>query len=116
MIRNLYEETKGILKDHGKSLSDIIWVGGRDFEIFGEDFIKLANDTYDSGYGAQEVAVDLTLVGKDFWLERHEYDGAEWWEFKTVPTRPKKKRHITRIMGGMWDTLDWMNGGKEKYS
>lgn len=22
------------------------------------------------------------------WLERHEYDGSEWWEYKTMPTEP----------------------------
>lgn len=39
----------------------------------------------DEGYGAPEVATDLLVVGADFWLERCEYDGSEWWEFKQMP-------------------------------
>lgn len=26
------------------------------------------------------------VVGDDWWLERHEYDGSEWWEFKRLPS------------------------------
>lgn len=32
----------------------------------------------------------LIVVGKDFWLERHEYDGSEWWEFKSIPMEPEE--------------------------
>jgi len=56
------------------------------------DFKELANCEYDSGYGALEVAKDLLVVGKDWWLERHEYEGLEWWEYKTMPARPKNYR------------------------
>jgi hypothetical protein len=31
----------------------------------------------------------LEIVGDDWWLERHEYDGAEWWEYKTKPSMPE---------------------------
>jgi hypothetical protein len=31
----------------------------------------------------------IIVVGKDWWLERHEYDGSEWWEFKTMPDKNK---------------------------
>ena len=30
----------------------------------------------------------LRIVGKDWWLEREEYDGSEWWEFRTFPQKP----------------------------
>ena len=56
-----------------------------------EEFAKLANKKYDNGYGGNEVPLDLIVVGKDWWLERHEYDGAEWWEFKKLPVKPKQK-------------------------
>lgn len=23
-------------------------------------------------------------------MERHEYDGSEWWEFKTIPIKPNR--------------------------
>ena len=39
----------------------------------------------DSGYGSAEIREDLVIVGKDWWLERDEYDGSEWWAFHTMP-------------------------------
>jgi hypothetical protein len=37
-----------------------------------------------------EIDMGLIVVGKDFWLERHEYDGSEWWEFKSIPMEPEE--------------------------
>ena len=59
-------------------MDDVVWIGGSDFEISREEFLKLADCPYDAGYGAPEVATDLVLVGNDFWLERQEYDGSEF--------------------------------------
>lgn len=43
---------------------------------------------YDRGFGSQEL--EGVVVFKDHtWLERHEYDGSEWWEYKKCPTRKK---------------------------
>lgn len=81
---NLLEETKEILEHNNYTLDDIEWVGTSLHYIDKEEFIKLANVTYYNGFGAQEVADNLILVGKDFWLERHEYDGSEWWELKKI--------------------------------
>lgn len=85
---NLLEETTKKLEENDHSLSDIIWVGCSDFKINLEQFMILANKTYDNGYGGEEVATDLLVAGNDWWLERHEYDGAEWWEYKKIPTEP----------------------------
>lgn len=82
---NLYEETIEILEEHGKTLDDVIGICGADFQITKDDFIKYSNTEYDAGYGSPEVAEDLLIIGADFWLERHEYDGSEWWEFKQLP-------------------------------
>ena len=38
--------------------------------------------------------MDLIVVGKDFWIERHEYDGSELWEFKRMPEEPKETREL----------------------
>ena len=84
-MRNLREETISFLKEHGKKWSDVVGVCGNDFQITKEQFLELANKRYDYGYGRNEVAFDLKIVGKDFWLERQEYDGAEWWEYKELP-------------------------------
>lgn len=82
---NLLEETREELAEHGKTFDDVVAVCGGEFQITKENFLFLADATYDSGYGAQEVANDLLVIGSDFWLERHEYDGSEWWEFKQMP-------------------------------
>jgi len=90
---NLLQETIKKLKEYQKTERDILWVGSEDFGWFTwEDFKKLADTEYNSGHGTQEVASDLLIVGKDFWLERRDYDGAEWWEFKTMLCKPKNYR------------------------
>lgn len=87
--RNLKSETLTILKKYNKSHFDIKWVGCRSFKIPIEEFWELADRMYDAGYGGQEVAEDLLVVGENWWLERHEYDGAEWWEYKELPKEPE---------------------------
>ena len=108
-MSNLLIETERVLKLQGKTLSDVVWVGCTDFQIPINRFVECANQEYDSGYGAPEVATDLLVVGSDFWLERHEYDGQEWWEYKELPEMPHETRNIRRVMGGIWDTLELLN-------
>lgn len=112
-VRNFLKETLEVLKAHGKTLDDIEWIGGFDFCIDRAQFEKLADVEYNPGYGHQEVAKDIQLVGKDFWLERREYDGSEWWEYKAFPRKPAEVRSVSRIVGGYWDTLKWMNEENE---
>ena len=50
-----------------------------------KEFLEHANFEYNDGFGSEEINTELILVGKDFWLERHEYDGSEWWEYKSMP-------------------------------
>jgi hypothetical protein len=95
---NLLQETIYILNENGKSLNDIEWIGNREYTIPKDLFTKLANTEYDSGYGCSEVAEDLIIVGEYWWLERHEYDGAEWWEYKEQPKKPKKERIIQKLI------------------
>lgn len=108
---NLLTETLKVLEENGKSPKDVLWVGFPDsldsYESakflpddakYGtkinpeigtwDDFKKLADRQYDDGYGGAEVNEKLLIVGSDWWLERHEYDGSEWWEFKTLPKKP----------------------------
>lgn len=88
-MRNLKEETLSELESHGKTKEDIRWIGCNKFKIPINLFWKLADKEYDSGYGGVEVAPDLLIVGDNWWLERHEYDGSEWWEYKEKPKEPK---------------------------
>lgn len=83
--------------------------------------MKLADTDYDNSYGATEVADDLIIVGENWWLERHEYDGAEWFEFKEMPLKPEDKidlKAITVIQAKKlgfdvscgWESLNGING------
>ena len=89
---NLFEETLTELASHDKKPGDVRWVGGKDFYFTWEEFCELANYIfYNSLYGIQEIASDLVIVGEDWWMERAESEGSEWWEFKTMPLRPERK-------------------------
>ena len=93
-MNNLLKETKEKLAEHGKSWKDVHYVSV--YDNFSEQkaisipvFKKVINRNYDDGYGHPEVNESLEIVGDDWWLERHEYDGSEWWEYKTKPVRPE---------------------------
>ena len=87
-MTNLKEETLRILNKNGKSADDVVWVGTFECEMPVQSFWEQADAEYYAGYGLENVNSNLLVVGKDFWLERHEYDGSEWWEFKELPQRP----------------------------
>jgi len=101
-VRNLLKETLFILKSNDKKESDVLWCGIQNEGSFSwKTFKKLANFEYNNGYCGNEVASYLLVVGKDFWLERHEYDGSEWWEFKTMPKKPRR-RICKKLFGHLW--------------
>ena len=83
---NLKAETLEFLANHGKTPDDIRWIGNG-VEIPIDEFWRVADRVYDNGYGCAEVCY-IYIVGDDWWMERGEYDGAEWWEFKTMPKKP----------------------------
>ncbi len=100
MLRNLLEETLERMKLRGKLPHDVRWVGlaQGEFSPVGswDDFAKLAAVVdYDSGFGGQVVARDLVVVGDGWWLERGEYDGSEWWSFKSLPVLPGATNALT---------------------
>jgi len=104
---NLLQETLEILSEQGKTKDDVLWCGSGAYGYFTwEDFEELANDDYNEDYGLQEVVTDLLIVGKDFWLERHEYDGSEWWEYKSFPKKPEKYVKPRIIIGDDIGTME----------
>jgi len=114
---NLLKETIKKLKYEGKKAQDVIWCGSKDFRFSWKKFKEVANFDYNNGFGGQEVAEDLKIVGKDFWLERHEYDGSEWWEYKEMPEKTKKtikNPKLTVREYGCWLTLKEMSEHVEK--
>jgi len=90
---NLLTETEEVLENHKLKPGDVNWVGSRDgkYSVSWAVFRKLANKEYNEGYGGAKVVMDLVVVGDGWWLERHEYDGSEWWEFKQIPVMKDQK-------------------------
>ncbi|RVU70031.1 hypothetical protein EJK17_09890 [Lactobacillus xujianguonis] len=74
---------------------------------------KFKTVEYDSGYGGQGLASDLIVFLKDgCWLERHEYDGAEWWELKGKIVKNVQGKPFKVIQDELrWDILKEMNKG-----
>ena len=109
-MSNLWEETIEFLKENDKTFEDVLFIQGEDFKVAKENFEIVAKKTnYNDSFGAQHVATDLVLVGDGWWIERFEYDGSEWWEFKTIPTEKSEVVPIFYLDRGMWDTLKEMN-------
>lgn len=91
---NLWKETVAKLEKHGKTVADIRFVQTYRGRI--ENFEELAKKIdYDDGYGGLEIEPSLVIVGDDWWLERAEYDGAEWFEFKKQPIALDFVEHTT---------------------
>jgi hypothetical protein len=87
---NLLKETLVALQANNFTTKDVLWVGDKNgiMAISWEKFKLIAEKIdYYAGYEGPKIAKDLVIVGKDWWLERHEYDGREWWEFKTIPQK-----------------------------
>lgn len=103
---NLLDETICELVANGKDSDDVLWVGDKDGYTTWSEFVSKADEEYDNGYGGNEVQDKLVIVGSDWWLERGEYDGSEWWEFKSLPKKPsgvKKLANLFDIYEPMWE-------------
>ena len=82
---NLLSETlkkMGIWKQTAQDVAEVQWCSDKKkhcctWEVFEE---AAKGFSYDNGYGCAEVNITLVVLFKDgSWLERGEYDGAEWW-------------------------------------
>lgn len=98
MMINLYTETTEALEEQKLTWDDVLWIGMR-YEYFNEEsdrveipkevFIEQSKNTnYNNGYGRAEINLSLIIVGDNWWLERGEYDGSEWWDYKKMPVKP----------------------------
>jgi len=110
MKYTLLTETLETLKHRGYTPEDVICVFTNTSKFSWEDFAKVADVEYDGGYGAQEVAEDLQIMGKDWWMDRHEYDGSECWVFHAKPdvdSLPYTKPNVLTIRS-LSDWGGWM--------
>lgn len=88
-MTNLYRETTNVLAEYEKTWADVKMLV-LDRYSCDPQFASIALDIdYNDGYGCEMIDLRFMVVGEDFWLERHEYDGLEWWEYKTIPTLPE---------------------------
>lgn len=92
---------------HGKTFEDIDWVGSSDGYIPLDAFKQLADIEYYNGYGGQEIASDLIIVGKDFFMTREDYDGSKWWRYCSLDLfkKPINELKVTKLVGGTWYSL-----------
>lgn len=60
---------------------------GKPVKIFTDLFklLEYLDFEYDDGFGNQEL-FGIILFKDNTWMERAEYDGSEWWEYKKCPT------------------------------
>ena len=111
---NLLENTIEILKTKGKKEVDVKWVGTKTHKCSWQDFKGIADAEFDPGFGSPEVAGDLLIVGDNWWLERHEYGGDEWWEYKELPKEPTETIALKAVTVGQAEKLDFnVSGGWE---
>jgi hypothetical protein len=52
-------------------------------------FIASLDFEYDSGYGSQELFGTVWFTN-GIWMDRHEYDGSEYWDIHRYPTIPSE--------------------------
>lgn len=117
-MTNLLEETKQAMIDSGHTEADIVYIGSRysGHQCSWEEFCDLADEEYNSGFGAQKVASDLVVAFRDGQrLERGEYDGSEGWVANELFKRPDvETKKIKRLICNEyphigWESLDELN-------
>ena len=107
-MTNLLKETTDIMLQYEKNPSDIIFIGSEHSEhsCTWEEFVFLADQEYNAGYGSTQVATDLIIIFNDSSrMDRAEYDGCEWWKFMKPFKMPIKKKHVSTLFGNLWKSL-----------
>ena len=56
-----------------------------------DKFLQTIDFEYDNGFGGQEI-YGVVIYDDKSWSERGEYDGSEWWEYKSLPEIPESCR------------------------
>ena len=92
---------KEFLEEIGSQLSKRNWVKCAQVNGFNlkidytpeeyEKFLSNLDYEYDDGYGSQILHGNIWYVDGT-WSERCEYDGSEWWEYKSTPGIPGELR------------------------
>lgn len=117
-MTNLLTETIEDIRDSGHTPEEIVFIGSErsGHQCTWGEFQELANQEYDNGFGAAEVATDLIIVftdGTKLW--RHEYDGSESWEYSTPFVRPTGNLPIKRLIGNYWPSLEQLQDDSDDH-
>jgi hypothetical protein len=96
-MTNLLNETIEALNYVNKSAEDVSYVTDGVTYCTWEDFVKIADFSYDSGYGTNEIRLCLKIVGKGWWLGRAEYDGSESWDYFEPPQKPAVRNSSLKL-------------------
>ena len=101
-LTNLWEETIDKLSRFSLTWDDVdaVILENDNVTISKKNFEEVARKTnYYKGFGCAEIRSDLVIVGWNWWLERREYDGSEWWELKIKPYIPNDTKEVTSLTG-----------------
>ena len=103
-MTNFKQETLGIIGDH--EVSEYCFKNIRSWEVIegctyrGKDKIDWQaipeqELNYDKGYGLWCWQGFITFKDTPDWLEREEYDGTEWWVWRSKPSLEKEREKET---------------------
>lgn len=102
-MTNFLKETESDIAELGKTIDDIIYIGTGTHACTWTQFAEMADAEYYKGYGTAIVMTDLVILFKDgTWLERGEYDGSEWWEYKRAPNIPHNPQPLEGLFDEKW--------------
>lgn len=112
---NFFAETQAALVQHQLSEADVSWVGSADGQltISWQEFKTIAEtfNLTNAMWGGDYVAVDLVVVGSDWWLERVS-DEQNWpyWRLCRKPQQSPMAKKFTRINSdSSYDSLAELN-------
>jgi hypothetical protein len=95
-MENFLQETINAILNSGHTKKDVMFIGSEDgkLRLNFNDFSRLANFNYDSGYGSPEIPQDLIIYFYDkTYAIREEYDGSEWWKYNEPLNFDVKDKH-----------------------
>jgi len=101
-MQNLLSETLAKLAENHKRIEDVAYCECDGYFFGWQTFAQIADKEYDDCYGFVEVNLSLKIHGSGWWLERHEYDGAECWVFRNLPVKPIHKTDKPNIFKKGW--------------
>lgn len=105
----LLQAVRNCLTSNGKTINDILWIGGDDVYIEKSLFIEIATSIEDNGFDssvAYGLPINLVIVGTDFWIGINPSDDEcadkraplfKILNYYTMPQKPEKAITISTM-------------------